>query len=132
MRLTAGIAIATLLCIGGSLAFYSRESEFQERNRDQFLISAQERTYAPLAAMLPADAEVGYLSDAEPGSAAASSLFLSAQYLLAPRLLVNSPDRPWVIGNFGRPGDFAAMGRARGLRLERDFGDGLILYRKER
>lgn len=131
-RVAWGTAIATLLCLGGSLRFYGSESAFQERNRDQFLVAAQAPVYTSLSALIPPNAEVGYLTDAQPGTAADSQLFLSAQYLLAPRLLINSPERPWVLGNFGRPADFAAIGLAHGLRLQQDFGDGLVLFRRDR
>jgi len=60
-----------------------------------------------------------------------TSMLLSAQYVLAPRLVARGAAQEWVVGNFTRPGDFAAVGRSRGLRLEQDFGNGVVLFRKE-
>jgi hypothetical protein len=129
---TAGLLVAVLLGIAGALQSYRAESDYQEAHRDRYLISAQSPTFAPLVAMVPVDAEVGYLTDAQPGSDADASLFLSAQYLMAPRILARDTAHDWVLGNFGKPADFAAAGAARGLRLERDFGDGLVLFRRGR
>jgi hypothetical protein len=128
MRL-AGIVAAVLLCIGGAVQFYSSESAFQDQHRDQFLISSQAATYAPLVAG-QLHGQVGYITDAQPGSEADASLFLSAQYLMAPVLLVKGTNSGFVIGNFGKPAEFAAIGRSHGLRLVRDFGDGLVLYQR--
>jgi hypothetical protein len=127
MRL-AGIAAAVLLCIGGALQFYNAESDFQDHHRDQFLISSQAATYAPMVGHL--NGPVGYITDAQPGTEADASLFLSAQYLMAPVLLVKGENSGFVIGNFGKPADFEAIGRARGLRVAHDYGDGLILYQR--
>jgi hypothetical protein len=128
MRL-AGTVTAVLLCVAGAAQFYSTESAFQEQHRDQFLISSQEANFAPLAAMVQRG-PVGYITDAQPGSGADGSLFLSAQYWMAPRLLVKGTNSEFVVGNFGKPADFAAIGRTHGLRLVRDFGDGLVLYQR--
>src|SRR5215472_8475648 len=110
----AGIVAAVLLCIGGALQFFSAESDFQEHHRDQFLISSQAATYAPLVAE-HLQGPVGYITDAEPGSNADASLFLSAQYLMAPVLLVKGTNSGFVIGNFSKPADFEAIGRSQGL-----------------
>jgi hypothetical protein len=36
----------------------------------------------------------------------------------------------FVIGSFGKPADFAGIGCTHGLRLERDFGDGRVVYQR--
>jgi hypothetical protein len=56
---------------------------------------------------------------------------LGAQYVLAPRLIEKGATDDRVIGNFTRPADFAALGQSYRLRLERDFGNGVVLFRKE-
>ncbi|MBA4395766.1 MAG: hypothetical protein C0394_00025 [Syntrophus sp. (in: bacteria)] len=53
------------------------------------------------------------------------------QYTLAPVFVYNSPDYPLVVGNFlDGPADPAWI-REKKLTPLHDFGDGLILYRKE-
>jgi hypothetical protein len=53
------------------------------------------------------------------------------QYTLAPVFVYNSPDYPFVVGNFLDGPAESAWIRAKGLTPLHDFGDGLILYRKE-
>jgi hypothetical protein len=36
-----------------------------------------------------------------------------------------------VLGNFTRPADFAAAGRSQGLRQQQDFGNGVVLFRRD-
>jgi hypothetical protein len=53
------------------------------------------------------------------------------QYTLAPVFVYNSPEHPFVVGNFlDGPADPEWI-RKKGLTPLKDFGDGLILYRKE-
>jgi len=53
------------------------------------------------------------------------------QYTLAPVFVYNSPGHPYVVGNFlDGPADPEWI-RTKGLTPLKDFGDGLILYRKE-
>jgi hypothetical protein len=53
------------------------------------------------------------------------------QYTLAPVFVYNSPEHPFVVGNFlDGPADSEWI-RKKGLTPLKDFGDGLILYRKE-
>ena len=56
------------------------------------------------------------------------------QYTLAPRLVTNqnvNPAPEWVIGDFSKPLDVVQFGKAHGLTLVRDFGNGAVLYRAE-
>ena len=88
-----------------------------------------------LAAQLPAGEIVGYLSDLPTNEHAGDTAIHAVQYVLAPRIVVVDmryrPSVKWVIGNFGRPGDFARLGQERGLRLFHDFGNGVVLYRRK-
>jgi len=100
-------------------------------------ISANERRFAALRPLLPAHGLVGYLGDPEPSGAtpreanAAALLhfrrYLLAQYALAPALLVESTEPDLVVGNFD-PGTTPTA--PAGLRIVREFGDGLVLLRR--
>jgi hypothetical protein len=127
---SAGIVIAVLLCLWGSLASYGRESDFQQQNRDPYLVSAQFTRFAGTLSSIPEGAQIGYITDAAPGSGADTGMFLSAQYVLAPRLLKRGAAQELVLGNFSHPADFASIGRSQGLRLQQDFGEGVVLFRK--
>lgn len=127
----ASIVAASLLCLWGAFEHHQAEAAYQEQSRDPYMISAQFTRFRPLLGAIPARTEMGYLTDAAPGSVADTSMLLSAQYVLAPRLVARGTAHDWVVGNFTRPGDFAAVGRSNGLRLEHDFGNGVVLFRKE-
>ncbi len=127
----AGVAAAAALCLWGALETYAFETAYQEQNRDPYMIAAQVSRLAPVAAAVPEDAVMGYLTDLPDGSVAASAMLMGAQYVLAPRLLARGTNGEWVLGNFTRPADFAALGRSRGLALQQDFGNGAVLFRRE-
>lgn len=122
---------AAALGLWGSLDFYRVLK--QNPQRDQYRIEEMEARYQPVeAALPPGDAAkvIGYLSDSPYEQPRGQLLFFTAQYALAPRLVSSKPDQEWVLGNFAQPGDWAALGAPHGLRVERDLGSGLVLYRK--
>jgi hypothetical protein len=95
---------------------------------------ARSRLDAVLAAM-PADAAIGYISDLSPAEHTGGMALHAVQYALAPRLIADLAQYPaaeWVIGYFHRPADFAALGSARGLDVVRDFGNGVVVYRRRK
>jgi hypothetical protein len=54
-------------------------------------------------------------------------------YALAPRLVTRSADsHEWVVGNFSHPLDYVAAGAAHRLELVKDFGNGIVLFRRRR
>jgi len=130
-RIVAGVAAAILFCLWGAFQSYGLESAYQRQSPDPYQISAQFVRFAPVLSAVPENAVLGYVTDAEPGSTVDSALLLSAEYVLAPRLMTRGTNHDWVLGNFTRPADFAAFGKSRGLRLQQDCGNGVELYRKE-
>ena len=130
-RIQAAVTVAAVASLWGAIAHYGAESEYQKRNRDPYQIAAQTARMAGVRAATPESATLGYLTDAEPGGVLAAAMFEGAQYALAPRLLRQDAAQNLVLGNFSRPADFAAFGQRYSLRLERDFGNGVILFRRE-
>lgn len=123
-------ACAVVLALWGAVEHYSLERSRLASEGDPYLVEQQLRRLAGVAAALPPDAVIGYVSDLPAGSAAAGAAFHTAAYALAPRLLVPSTDKDWVLGNFAASQDFAAFGRQHGLLLIRDFGNGAVLFRR--
>src|SRR5579862_5644879 len=113
LRTLAGLGITAVLSVYGAVQFYGEQSERNQTQRDPYKLIDQERRFAPVKELVPPDALVGYVSDLDNDP----TLVLTAQYTLAPRLIVKNPSSGWVIGNFTRPQDFEAFGRARGLTL---------------
>ena len=95
---------------------------------------AEER-YRAIRAVLPASGRVGYVSD-EPVSVRPGVLesdewgtwmYQSAQYALAPRVLVLGDTRTDpVLANVKEPQRLEAVARAHGLRVERRFEGGRV------
>jgi hypothetical protein len=131
LRVKVGVAAAAALSLWGVIEYFGFETAYQRQYRDPYKIAAQAARLEGARATVPEDAILGYLTDLEQGSAAASALFNGAQYALAPRILRQDTARTEVLGNFTRPEDYAALGRQHGLVVERDFGNGVVLFRKE-
>jgi hypothetical protein len=129
-RIKSGsVAIAALLCLWGTIEFFAFELNYQRKFRDQFEMSQQLSRFEKVPVALPEDAVVGYLTDLQHGTLNADAMFGEAQYALAPRILQWGTGHGWVLGNFTGSGPFT--GDQHGLRLERDFGNGVVLFRRE-
>jgi hypothetical protein len=126
----ASVAAAVSLCLYGAFASLEFESAYQQQNADPYKVAQQLRRFEQVVANVSKDAELGYVTYAQPGSVVESAMFLGAQYALAPRLLIKGASKPQILGNFSRPGDFAAFGKSQGLRLKQDFGNGVVLFVK--
>jgi hypothetical protein len=95
------------------------------QGRDPYLAGMQDARFANLAAAVDPSAKLGYVSDQGLESPTGQAMYFTAQYALAPRLLVRAEhtDAAQLVGNFSRPPELAKMG----LVLERDFGNGVML-----
>ncbi len=131
--------IAASLTLGvlgawGALNSYQVSASYAEQFPDAYGGEHAQARFAPLAARVPASAELGYFTDLDAAQLAYESAFLAAQYALAPRVLVfldgRSPPE-WAVGNFSKPADFAAAGEARGYSMIADLGNGVILFRRK-
>ena len=128
---TGALLLAAALSIWGSVQYWNAESAYQRQSPDPYRIADQSVRFAGFRAVVPAAAILGYLTDAPAADTLATAMFLSAQYDLAPRILQKSDASDVVLGNFTKPADFASIGRQHGLRLERDFGNGVVMFRRE-
>jgi hypothetical protein len=129
-RIQASVILAALVSLWSAIAHYGAESEYQKQNRDPYQLAAQAARLAGVREATPEKTTLGYVTDAEPGGVLAAAMFSGAQFVLAPRLLRQDAAQDRVLGNFSRPADFAALGGRSGLGIERDFGNGVILYRR--
>ena len=128
----ATLAVA-LLSAAAAFQSYSIAQGLRRQGVDPYGVERAALRMAPLLSRIPANAEVGYLTDLPPEHAAANPAFLAAQYALAPRQLLplaGGAQTEWVVGNFSQPADYAAAGARHGLALAADFGNGVVLYRR--
>jgi len=104
-------------------------------------VTIHEARIEQLKPSLPASGAVGYVTTVENDRIFAMekaiknveylAQYALTQYTLAPVIVRNSPDMPLVVGNFidGPPAP-GFLERHRLVPLK-DFGDGLVLYRRE-
>jgi hypothetical protein len=127
----AAVALAALLSLSGSFEYSGLESAYQQQFRDPYQITAQFSRFDSVQSAIPEKSTLGYLTDTVPGTVVGDAMFNGAQFVLAPRVLQKGAAFDVVLGNFTKPADFIALGRAQGLRLDRDFGNGVMLFRRE-
>lgn len=101
-----------------------------EARSDPYRVEEQAARYAPLLAALPPSVTVGYTSDVPLEDARGQVLLFALRYALAPRVVTSKPDQELVVGNLVETADAVAYGAARGLEVERDLGQGLVIYRR--
>jgi hypothetical protein len=125
-----GVGVCCVLALWGALAYVDFENDYQQQSRDPFMVAPQSARLEALRAALPDSAVLGYVTDAAPDSVTAQTMFNAARYALAPRMIIQGANHDAVLGNFARPADYAAYASQRGLRVARDFGNGVVLFRK--
>ena len=119
------------LCLIAGIAAYRATDAYAHAYPDAYLIDAQPERLREAARLLPDKTVIGYLSDLSFEEAIGSASYFGVANALAPRLVIRSADQPfWVIGNFSHPLDFAAAGAAHHLDLVRDFGNGVVIFRR--
>lgn len=124
-KVVAGISIVAIATVLASADSLQLSTQLQQ---DPWSVEAAVQRFQGATMQLPRSGEVGYISDLAVNSAA----FLTAQYALAPRLLipVDQMDPEQAVGNFSKPSDYAGIGAKAGYRVEADLGNGVVLYRK--
>ena len=131
--LTAGIGGVVLLCIIIAFQSYRTADADARAYRDPYMVNVQPERLREAIRYLPEHTEVGYLSDLSFELTNGSAAYFGVMYALAPRLVTRSADSPeWVVGNFSHPLDYAAAGAGHHLELVKDFGNGIVLFRRRR
>jgi hypothetical protein len=124
---------AALLSLAGAFRSWDLSAAYANQFPDPYGAGMAETRLAPLLAGIPNNASVGYITDIEPSDSRYPAAWMAAQYALAPRHLVQltgATSPIWAIGNFFQPGDHAAIGAAKGYKVEADFGNGVLLFRR--
>lgn len=128
----AAVVLAVLLALFGALNYYGFLGAYSSAYTDPYQVGAQETRLQELLAAVPPGARLGYVSDLPAGNQE-SAAFDVARYVVAPHLLVEAggaATAEWVIGNFTHPESAAGVGAARNLRLFNDYGNGIVLFRR--
>ncbi len=118
-----------LLSLFGVLSYYEFLVAYRPMADPNQIAALQER-FRDIGSAAPPDGIMSYISDVplEPGGLALRG---AAQYAIAPRMIDPSPsaNREWVLGNFFQSYDAERIARERGLRVVRDFGNGVVVFR---
>lgn len=124
-----GAMAAALLALLASLSSYQISTRLAP---DPFRIVATGDRFAGALELLPPSGVIGYLSDMPVGDNAGTVAYMTARFAVAPRALAPAGRvaAEWAVGNFAHPADFAAIGKDAGFALVRDFGNGVVVYRR--
>jgi hypothetical protein len=93
--------------------------------------TARGARYSELAAYLPMDARLGYVSDLDATDEKARDTFYDAVYALPPRIVHWGIDEPLVIADLSDPSKLPAICGGNHLRVVRMFGPDLALLEPE-
>ncbi|HTU23554.1 MAG TPA: hypothetical protein VMG10_36295 [Gemmataceae bacterium] len=124
-----GILLLTAVCLSAGYQVGSIAITPEPEERDPaFCAEYDQLRYRGLDEVLPHSGVVGYVTDDPDGPEATRSYYL-AQYVLAPRILIQGDHSRFVLvdDSPGRPARAAMSGR----RLLCDFGNGVRLYARE-
>jgi hypothetical protein len=135
VRAWCGIGIVFLLCLTASLDFLEVMTANYRERPDPWGVAQQEERLAALRAELGAPAVIGYYSDVPFARNAGQAVFFSALYTMAPHLLAAervSPRPEMVLGNFHERPDLVLLEQQHGLKLLKDYGRGVMLFRQEK
>jgi hypothetical protein len=80
---------------------------------------------------LPGRGVVGYISDDLDNEEYSMPRKYLAEYSLLPVILVRSMDYPLIVGNFRNPAPDLEAYRKQGLIPIRDFGNGIVIFKRE-
>ena len=140
-RRKAGLLI--LVCLAGYSVFSLLAQSIRIYNDlpETDPVTIHETRIAQLLPLLPASGAVGYVTTVENDRIFAAektftnveflAQYVLTQYTLAPRIVRNSPNLPLVVGNFIDGPPAPGFLEKNGLVPLKDFGDGLVLYRRE-
>jgi len=131
--------VAVLLAVAGisiwsSVSFYQSRRLMNVAVKDSHGIEYFQRVLGGAAVEIPEDAAVGYVSDASMDDPRGIAQFFAAQYVLAPRLLVEEGTATaagWIVGVFGSDLDVNRYAQERGWMVVRKLDAGLVLFRRK-
>ena len=140
-RIKAGWLLLILLTGSAVLSLLVQSIRTYNDLPDKDPVTLHEERIAQLKGALPASGEVGYVTTVENEKIFAYekafqnveylAQYVVTQYTLAPLIVRNSPELPLVVGNFLDGPPAPGFLEKYGLVPIKDFGDGLILYRRD-
>ena len=140
-RIRAGTLLLLLLTGYSVLSLLVQSLGTYKELPEKDPVTLHEERIAKLKEALPASGEVGYVTTVENEKIFAYerafqnveflAQYVATQYTLAPLIVRNSPEPALVVGNFLDGPPAPGFLEKNGLVPIKDFGDGLILYRRD-
>lgn len=137
MVVAGAAAAVALLCLFTVMGYYGASVTLLKEQSDPYRMRYQKPRFAEVAEELPMDAVVGYVSNLSIDDPRGEVAFFGARYAVAPRLMVphnSEATEEFVVGNFSADTqvqlEVARLATEGGLELVRDFGAGVLLFRK--
>ena len=138
VALALGAAFASILQFASQKLFRTNLHDLiQASTRGVNWSTENDRRLEDLRRMLDGHTRVGYINETRhhPGELETAHYYYQTQYALAPisvqGLLSNAPSPlDDVIGDFRGPVDMAKICASMGLTVVRDYGNGLVLFRR--
>ncbi len=140
-RRRAGLLILIMLTAYAVLNLFWQGIRSYREMPEADPVTIHEARIEQLRPLLPAAGAVGYVTTVENDRIFAAekaiqnveflAQYALTQYTLAPLIVKNSPEFPLVVGNFLDGPPAPGFLERHGLIPIKDFGDGLVLYRRE-
>jgi hypothetical protein len=128
-RARAGIALILLMSLLAVCTLASYYLLVKRDTGESGGIVMNEDRFAGIRAVLPRRGTIGYLSETA-GSAAGTRDYYLTQYFLAPLVVARDTAHELVVANFASDSAIAGIAFSNGLRVEKDFSNGVALLRK--
>ena len=140
-RIKAGWFLLIILTGYAVLSLLAQSIRIYQNLPEQDPVTIHEARIAQLQGSLPGSGEIGYVTTVENEkiftyerafqNVEYLAQYVLTQYTLAPLIVRNSPKPPLVVGNFLDGPPAPGFLEKNNLVPVKDFGDGLILYRRD-
>lgn len=125
---TLAVCLVVAFSLFSGIRVFTKEWRQYRRVNQADDVTRYEHRLERLRLQLPPGGVVGFVSTPSVGARGKIDPLYTSQYSLCPVVLSNRSDLPLVIGNFDAVGPPPLDP---GLHLVEDFGDGIMLYRRE-
>ena len=125
------LAIIAIIICALSVNIYGLFEDIVFPEKIQQHISGYLNRFISVQPFLPRRGVVGYISDDLDNAEHSMPRKYLAEYSLLPVMLVRSMDYPLIVGNFRNPAPDLEVYRKQGLIPIRDFGNGIVIFKRE-
>jgi hypothetical protein len=130
LRAYLGIGVPLALLFASLITLQRYAASYSGQSVDTYGAAAAAERFRSVAAALPPGAALGYITDVPAHLPQRHTLWAVARYAVAPAVLHPEPKGDMLLGDVRRAGSLADLMRRERLRVHRDFGNGVYLFRR--